>query len=150
MKRIVVTFLALTAAGYFATSAQDAPKKHIPRAQRVREVGGLPVANVGFANAGVANVGFTGFGFGIPMGGFAYPSYGFGYPSFGFGYPSYGFGMPVYFANVGNQHGLPRYDYTTDAFGGSPYGGNYDYWLTRQAAHGNISWAQANHHMQHH
>jgi hypothetical protein len=113
-------------------------------------VRGLPAANVGFANAGVANVGFAGFGFGFPMGGFAYPSYGFGYPSFGLGYPSYGIGMPVYFANIGNQNALPRYNYTTDPFGGSPYGGNYDYWLTRQAVHGNISWAQANHHMQHH
>jgi hypothetical protein len=171
MKGIVATSLALLAFGYFAASAQAAQKKHLPRAQRVRDAAAAkgPADNVANANvvnaiAGNANLANANFGFGLPMAGFAFPSYGFGFPSYGFGFPSYGYGFPSYgfgfpsygfgfpttFASIGGANAIPRYDYTTDPFGGSPYGGNYNYWLTRQAIHGNISWAHANHRMQGH
>jgi hypothetical protein len=145
MKRIAMVSLVL-ALGNTAASAQA------PRRQRVVRVPRAQVAAVGQ----VTNYGYVddGMGMGLYTFGYAnaYPVYGYpiyGYATYGYGYPAYA--RPVYGVGYGGHQGrLPAYDYTTDPFGGSPNGGNYDYWLTQQAAHGNISWAEANKRMHGH
>jgi len=126
MKRVALASLLVLGLGLSAATAQAAHKQRVGRTPRVRaSATAYPLANYGYANYG----------------------YGYGYPAYGYGYPAYGYGYPVFSVGFANLGGLQGYDYTTDPFGGSPYGGNYDYWLTQQAAHGNISWAQANHRM---
>lgn len=115
MRRVVWALPALLAAALFATPAQAQ--------QRFGNFGGF---NVGFGNPG-----------------FAFPAYGFGYPAYGYGY---GYGMPAYGLPVvafSSGAGFPRYNYATDPFGGSPNGADYNYWVSQQAAHGNISWQRA-------
>jgi hypothetical protein len=153
MQRIVVVVsLVVLAAGFSANLAQAAPKQPLARAPRVKAAPKQRIARgraaapaQQLANFGLAN---NGLGFGNPGFGFANNGFGVANSGIAFGYPAYGFGYPVYAVPVyGGGFANQGYNYTADPFGGSPNGGNYDYWLTQQAAHGNISWAEANHRM---
>lgn len=84
------------------------------------------------------------YGYGVPAYSYGVPAYGYGVPAYGYGYGApaygYGYGVPAY------GYGVPAYSYGVSGgpFGGSPSDGNYWYWLSQQAAQGQIPQSTVN------
>jgi hypothetical protein len=136
MKRWWIGVVALVVLGLVAESADAA---HRRRSRGNRHYGGLSSGiqlYYGYAPS---------YGYGLSNYGYVSPNYGFGYGPgiYGSGIPHAAYGYDPILPG----HCLPRYDYTSDPFGGSPSGGNSWYWLTQQAANGNISWTELNEQM---
>jgi len=96
-----------------------------------------------------------GYSYAQPIYGYGHRHYDYGYghrtagyPAYGYGngYSSFGYGYDAPLAGHRGFHGTALYgDATGGAFGGSPNGGNYWYWLSQQAGNNRISRAQVNH-----